>query len=137
MISCIPWNISNSFLICRNYRYVTNYSHLSHAIELLEFHRQYQCHRGPERYMFTIHKVVYYPSTNALLMTQLKRFHLILVLCGTVNGTQYDCKLSNQYCKFNSDDDATNNTNGACEGKLAKGSIFSNKFLVHFVRQYH
>ena len=132
MISCIPWNISNSFLIYRNYRYVTNYSHLSHAIELLEFHRHYQFHRGPDRYTFTIHKVVY--LSNALLMTQLKRFHLILAPCGTVNGTQYDCKLSNQYCKFNSDDDATNNTNGACEGKLTKGSIFRNKF---FVRQYH
>ena len=63
-------------------------------------------------------------DTNALLMTRLKRFHLILVPCGQNIS---DCTLPNQYCKFNNDTDATNNTNGTCEGKLTRGYIFRNK----------
>ena len=77
--------------------------------------------------MFTIFKVVYlsYGSdTNRLLMMRSQRLHLILVTCGQGHP---DCELPNQYCKFNNDTDATNNTNGACEGKLTKRSIYSIK----------
>ena len=57
-------------------------------------------------------------------MMRSQRFHLILVPCGQGHA---DCNVPNQYCKFNNDTDAANNTNGTCEGKLTKRYIFRNK----------